>query len=550
MLKYLSIKNLILIQHIEINFQNGLSVFTGETGAGKSMILDSLSLISGGRTKSSIKPEKGKKTIITAVVDISNFPEIKIKLDDIGVEIENEMIVKRILEESGKSKSFINDTPVSLNTLSEATEGVIEIHSQFSEQGLLDNTKHIDTLDSFGTDKEMLNKLKVLWEDLNFNKKLYKSELEELKNLNDIKDAYDYDLNELRNLNPVPGEFEGLEKKRKIIKNFIKINETLSKVNTNFVSDSIPGIENIASENLKLLNSIEDLLDEESSKQIKNLESIILEISEISKFFQNYINLEEGNKSIDDIEDRISLYKKLSKKHNVSENELSKIIELIKSKVMSLDNKENKLLEIKKNLDEIQKILINFSESISYQRSKNCIELDKKVNEEFLDLKLENASFKTFIEKIEYNIKGQDKVIFKIQTNPKSKMDEIKKISSGGELCRIALALKVTADKNKSSILFFDEVDSGIGGAVSAAVGQRLKRLGENRQVCVITHSPQVASVGQNHYKVIKSKFETRLKKLNSEERTEEIARMLSAKEITHEAIEAAKKLINDSKEN
>jgi len=339
MLKYLSIKNLILIQHIEINFQNGLSVFTGETGAGKSMILDSLSLISGGRTKSSIKPEKGKKTIITAVVDISNFPEIKIKLDDIGVEIENEMIVKRILEESGKSKSFINDTPVSLNTLSEATEGVIEILSQFSEQGLLDNTKHIDTLDSFGTDKEMLNKLKVLWEDLNFNKKLYKSELEELKNLNDIKDAYDYDLNELRNLNPVPGEFEGLEKKRKIIKNFIKINETLSKVNTNFVSDSIPGIENIASENLKLLNSIEDLLDEESSKQIKNLESIILEISEISKFFQNYINLEEGNKSIDDIEDRISLYKKLSKKHNVSENELSKIIELIKSKVMSLDNK-------------------------------------------------------------------------------------------------------------------------------------------------------------------------------------------------------------------
>ena len=548
MLKYLSIKNLILIQHIEINFQNGLSVFTGETGAGKSMILDSLSLISGGRTKSSIKPEKGKKTIVTAVIDIHNFPEILKRMDEIGVEVDNEIIVKRIVDEGGRSKSFINDTLVSLNTLKELTEDVIEIHSQFSEQGLLDNTTHIDTLDNFGTKKEALSKLKTLWEDLNSKEKLYKIELDEFKNLNDIKEAYDYDLKELKNLNPVSDEFDELEKKRKIIKNFIKINETLSKVNANFTSDSIPGIENLASENLKLLNSIEELLDEESSKQIKNLESMVLEISEISKFFRNYTNLEDGNRSIDDIEDRISLYKKLSKKHNVRESELSSIEELIRSKIILLNDGENKLLEIKKDLDETKKILVDYSQSISFQRLKNCMELDTKVNNEFLDLKLENANFKTFIEKIEYNAKGQDKVTFKIQTNPKSKMDEIKKISSGGELCRIALALKVTADKNKTSILFFDEVDSGIGGAVSAAVGQRLRRLGENRQVCVITHSPQVASFGQNHYKVSKSKFETKLVKLDSEERVMEIARMLSAKEITPEAIEAAKKLIHDSK--
>ncbi|MFL2650040.1 MAG: DNA repair protein RecN [Alphaproteobacteria bacterium] len=547
MLKYLSIKNLILIQHIEINFQNGLSVFTGETGAGKSMILDSLSLISGGRTKSSIKPEKGKKTIITAIIDIHHFTEIKVKLDNIGIETDNEIIIKRILDEYGKSKSFINDTPVSLNTLKDVTDGVIEIHSQFSEQGLLDNTTHIDTLDNFGTNKDILSKLKEIWEDLKSKENLYTSELEEFKKLSETKQTYDYDLKELRNLNAVSGEFEELEKKRKIIKNFIKINETLSKVNNNFSSDSIPGIEKLASENLKLLNSIEDLLDDESIKQIKTLESIILEITEISKFFQNYMHLEEGGKSIDDIEDRISLYKKLSKKHNVSEDDLIEVKELIKSKVISLDNKENKLLEIRNDLNETKEKFINHSDLISSQRLKNCEELDLKVNSEFLDLKLENASFKTFIEKTEYNVKGQDKVTFKLQTNPKSKMDEIKKISSGGELCRIALALKVTADKNKSSILFFDEVDSGIGGAVSAAVGQRLKRLGENRQVCVITHSPQVASVGQNHYKVTKSKFETKLIKLDIEERILEIGRMLSAEEITSEAIEAAKKLIDDS---
>ena len=547
MLKYLSIKNLILIQNIEINFQNGLTVFTGETGAGKSMILDSLSIISGGRTKSSIKPEKGKKTIISAIIDIYHFSEIRVKLANIGIETDSEIIVKRILDEYGKSKSFINDIPVSLNTLKEITDGVIEIHSQFSEQGLLDNRTHIDTLDNFGDNKEMLSKLKVIWEDLNSKEKIYESELEEFKKLSEIKETYDYDLKELRNLNPTSGEFGELEKKRKIIKNFIKINETLSKVSDNFSSDSIPSIEKLAAENLKLLNNIEDLLDDESIKQIKNLESIILEISEISKFFQSYINLEDDNKSIDDIEDRISLYKKLSKKHNVNETDLLKVEESIKSKVISLDDKENKLLDLKKNLDETKKIFINHSELVSSQRLKNCVELDSKVNGEFLDLKLENASFKTFIEKVDYNSKGQDKVIFKIQTNSKSKMDEIKKISSGGELCRIALALKVTADKNKSSILFFDEVDSGIGGAVSAAVGQRLKRLGENRQVCVITHSPQVAAVGKNHYKVTKRNFETQLIKLDRNEKIQEIGRMLSAKEITFEAIEAAKKLINDS---
>ena len=170
-------------------------------------------------------------------------------------------------------------SPISLNTLKNVTEGVIEIHSQFSEQGLLDNTTHIDTLDNFGTNKEILFKLKEIWEDLKSKENLYKSELEEFKKLSEIKETYDYNLKELRNLNPLSGEFEELDKKRKIIKNFIKISETLSKVNNNFSSDSIPGIEKLASENIKLLNSIEDLLDDESIKQIKS--------SRISNFRNN-----------------------------------------------------------------------------------------------------------------------------------------------------------------------------------------------------------------------------------------------------------------------
>ena len=454
MLKYLSIKNLILIQDIQINFQKGLSVLTGETGAGKSMILDSLSLISGSRTKSTIKPEKGKKTTITAIIDISEFPEIKIKLENIGIDSDGEMLIKRILDDDGKSKSFVNDTLVSLNTLKEVTEEVIEIHSQFSEQGLLDNSSHIDTLDNFGTDKNKLKNLNNLWEDYNSKKKLYEKELEELKNISEVKEAHEYDLKELRSLKPIYGELEGLEKKRKTIKNFIKISEILKKVNSNFSSDSTPGIEDLISENLKLLMSIEDLLDKESLKQIKNLESMNLEICEISNFFQNYLGFDGNNTSIDDIEERISIYKKLSKKHNVDANELCNIEESIKSKIILLDNKEDTLKKIKASLNDVKAMFEKESGLLSSIRIQNIKNLDSKVNNEFLDLKLENAKFQTFLERADYNNKGQDKVTFKIKTNPKSKMDEIKKISSGGELCRIALALKVTADKNKSSILF------------------------------------------------------------------------------------------------
>ena len=199
------------------------------------------------------------------------------------------------------------------------------------------------------------------------------------------------------------------------------------------------------------------------------------------------------------------------------------------------------------NLEKVKNKYLTKSKNISNIRIKNSKLLDSKVNGEFKDLKLEQANFKTFFETTESSPNGNDKVTFKIQTNPKSNMDEIKNISSGGELCRIALALKVTSDKNILSTLFFDEVDSGIGGAVSSAVGQRLKRLGNNRQVCVITHSPQVASIGNNHYKVVKNKFETSLEKLNEKQRVLEIARMLSAKQITEEATIAAKKLIDES---
>ena len=547
MLKYLSIKNLILIQDIEINFEKGLTVFTGETGAGKSMILDSLAILSGSRIKSSLRPSGGKKTTITGIIDVSEFSEIKQKLLNIDVEFNDEVIIKRVLSEDGKSKSFINDILVSLNTLKEVTDGIIEVHSQFSEQGLLDSSSHLETLDNFGTNKQDLQDLKNTWDEMLSLKSVYDKELKEFQELDEAKKNFEEDLREFKSLNPISGEFEELEKKKKILKNYLKISETLNKINMNFISENPPGIEMLANENMKLLNSIENMLDDVSIEQIKNFESNLLEIAEISKYFQSYLGTEGKTNNLESIEERIFLYKKISKKHNVKEQDLFQLKETIQNKVFSSDEKQKLIERIKLNLEKVKNKYLTKSKNISNIRIKNSKLLDSKVNGEFKDLKLEQANFKTFFETTESSPNGNDKVTFKIQTNPKSNMDEIKNISSGGELCRIALALKVTSDKNILSTLFFDEVDSGIGGAVSSAVGQRLKRLGNNRQVCVITHSPQVASIGNNHYKVVKNKFETSLEKLNEKQRVLEIARMLSAKQITEEATIAAKKLIDES---
>ncbi len=549
MLKYLSIKNLILIQNIEIYFQKGLCVLTGETGAGKSMILDSLSLITGSRTKSSIKPEKGKKTIVTAQINISGFPNIKEKLNELDLNVEDELIIKRTISDDGKSKSFINDNLVSLSTLKQATQGVIEIHSQFSEQGLLDSSTHIKTLDNFGTDNQNLNKLSILWEKLKATEVEYKIFSKKIENLTEISKENENDLKEIKMLNPVVNEFEELEKKRKLIKNYIKISESINNISQNFVNEEQKGIENLINDNLKILNNIHSLLDNETKTQIKNLESISLEISEISKYFSNFLEPNIEQNSIETIEQRVAEFKRISRKHNVSETELHKLPNVIESKLLSSEQYSEKLTELKQRLDSLKNQYFQISNTVSGIRYQNSKLLDENINNEFQDLKLENAKFKTFLEDNEPSSTGQDKVMFKIKTNPKSEMDEIKKISSGGELCRIALAIKVTADKNKLSTLFFDEVDSGIGGAVSTAVGARLKRLGNNRQVCVITHSPQVASLGNSHYKVLKNKFETKLIKLDINDRINEIARMLSANEITTEAINAAKKLIDQSKQ-
>jgi len=271
---------------------------------------------------------------------------------------------------------------------------------------------------------------------------------------------------------------------------------------------------------------------------------------EIANYFSSILNEEFDIKSLEKIEDRIEDFRRISKKHKIAENSLIEFREILNSKLDGtyLENKKLEILELQ--YKKIEETYQQESHKLSNLRKQSSRELDNLINKELPELKLENARFETYFENDVPTENGFDKVTFKIKTNPNSEMGSIKNVSSGGELCRIALAIKVIAQKNSKTTMVFDEVDSGIGGAVSTAVGERLKKLGNTKQVIVVTHSPQVAAFGNDHfivYKTVKNnESKINLKQLDKDQKVNEIARMLSGKETTSEAINAAKKLINE----
>ena len=549
MIKHLSIKNLLLIDEIDIELNNGLCVLTGETGAGKSMILDSLGLISGERIKASFKPEKGKTSSVSAIIDISNFEFLKHELQELGIDCDDEILIKRIITENGKSKSFVNDNLISLSILKKISNNLVEIHSQFSEQGLLDSNTHIDTLDEFGDYLDSKIEIRQFWESLLESKKKFESKKEELSIVKNEREQIEYDLKEIENLSPLENEFNELVKKRVVLKNSAKISECLQSVIDNFYSETPNGIDRLLLKNISELDKIKNLLDENSLKKIEELNSIYIDIQELANYFSSLMNEEFDVSSLDKIEERIESYRRISRKHKIEESNLLEF----KNKLIKV---ADSTLELEKITNEYEKVYLenvqkfeNGAKKLSEMRKNSAVKLDKFINQEFPSLKLENAKFKSFFEDTNPSQNGIDKVTFKIKTNPNSEMGAIKNISSGGELCRIALAIKVIAQKKNKTTMVFDEVDSGIGGAVSSAVGERLKKLGESKQVIVVTHSPQVAAFGNDHFIVEKNtesdKSIIKLKKLNNEEKLKEIARMLSGKEITLEAVNAARKLIN-----
>ena len=561
MLSYISIKNIVLIDKLELNFKKGFTVLTGETGAGKSIIVDAINLLLGNRADRRLIKKGQNEASVSALFSVNQNHEVRNILTKYGLVAENEIIIRRKILSNGRSQSFINDEVISLNIMREVSGYLIEVNGQNDQAGLLDNSNHVKILDIWGNLSK--NTQKVL---VSYN--LYK---DKLKSYNEYKDKVNEftfkqkylieDLEEINGLALEEDEIDKLIEKKKYLTSIEKIKDSLEKINflLKGSADSNGIYENLV-HSKKQISSILSLNKELFNKLDESIENTLIEYKETEALLEECMaSIDENNSSLDYIENRISTIKRIARKHNVEENQINSFKNKLENILNKLSDSENELKKRKNDINiNKEKYKVNAKE-LTDLRYKASIKLSESINKEFPILKLDNAKFAISINLLEENnwkSDGMDSVIFKIETNKDSGYDFISKIASGGELSRIMLAIKVSiASEYENSIaktLIFDEVDTGVGGAVADAVGKRLNLLAKHNQVLAVTHHPQVAARAGNHFKVnknnINSYSSTSINNLNKAERIEEIARMLSGEKITDAARNAAESLFNHNK--
>lgn len=561
MLNYISIKNIVLIEKLELNFEEGFTVLTGETGAGKSIIVDAINLILGNRAEKRLIKKGKDEATVSALFTVRKDHEVIGLIHDNGIFFENEILLRRRILSNGRSQSFLNDQPISLNFMKEITSYLIEVNGQNDQSGLLENSNHINILDNWGNLSKYTQDLALVYNLYKDKVDMYNEYKEKIKLFESNKNHLTEDLEEIIQLDLKDNEVNKLIESKNYLMSIEKIKESLTQINFLLKGDaeskgiyeslslSRKQILAILSLNKKLFNRLDDAL-EKTIIELKETEAILGECLD---------SIDENNLSLDAIENRISLIKRIARKHNIEENEIVSLKDKFENKLNSIENSNQDLKIIE---DEI-KILRNEYKlnalKLSKLRHEASIKLSKFVNSEFPILKLESAKFNSSLNELDENNwkpNGIDKVIFKIETNKDSGFDFISKIASGGELSRIILAIKVSLiaeHKNiNSKTLIFDEVDTGVGGAVADAIGKRLELLGQHNQVLAVTHHPQVAARSSNHFKVNKSNKDsyssTSINNLNYNERLEEIARMLSGERITDAARKAAESLFKENK--
>ncbi len=547
MLKSLSIKNVVLIESLEIEFSKGLTVLSGETGAGKSILLDSLGLLLGNRAETSLIRTGEEKLSVSGVFEIDKSNKIHAIAKEYDLDIDDDIIIKRTITSEGKGKILFNDQPITLKLLKEISSHLIEIHGQHDSQGLLNQDLHGSILDSYG-------KLEASIKDVSLAYKQYKTTQRELAKKEELllkaqkeEENLIHWVNELEKTSPQKGEEETLRIRRNELMNAEKIIEKLntaySSLNGSFsVIEQITKARNAISRANEIVNNKYSQIEESLENTLYTLNDTISEIESSSE------DISLNQNEIDNIETRLYHLRDLAKKHNTQIDLLPEKLEELKSLLNNIQYGQSEINELKQLLDVQKKDYITKATNLSNLRQKSAETLDKYVAKELPALKMEKARFKTEISKKEENNWseiGWDDICFKVSTNPNTPFGALNKIASGGELSRFMLALKVNLAQNSSQeTIIFDEIDTGIGGATAEAVGERLSRLSKNEQVLVVTHSPQVASFSTEHYKVEKQTKDnittTSLTKLSKEGKIEEIARMLAGETITKEARAAA----------
>ena len=536
MLSTLHIKNIGIIDDLSINFEEGFNVLTGETGAGKTLIIGSLAILSGGRFSKEMIRKGEECSLIEASIFVpqSEFAE------------DGNIIISREVYSNGRNTCKVNGNLVTVSELKRIMSKIIDIHGQHDNQNLLDNTKHIVYLDSFIGDElfkmkqeyqEYFNKYNEIKNKLKNN---YGDETEKTRRL----DLLRYQYNEIDVANLKIGEDLELEEKHNIMMNSEKLKENLEEIDENINSNAIEYISN----SIRCLEKIEDYGEIYKSK-LAELKSIYYELQETARdlsSLKDEANFDEYER--DEVERRLDIIFSLKRKYGNSIEEILEYKSKLAEEIEQIENVEEINKKLRTEQKEIESKMNNLCNLMNEKREKYGIILSEKINNELKDLEMPNACFSIKIEKeASFNINGNDKVEFAISTNIGEESKELIKIASGGEMSRIMLAIKtVLADIDEVPILVFDEIDTGISGKAAKAVAEKMKIISNKHQTLCITHLPAIAAQGKNNFYIYKEvtngKTRTKIKKLNEQEIIFEIAR-ISNGDITDVAIENAKEL-------
>lgn len=521
MISTLHIKNIGIIDEILIDFSKGLNILTGETGAGKTLIIDALGIVSGGRfSKEMIR--KGEN---------HSFVEVSIYLPDNPKSIDNNIIISREIFDNGRNTCKINGRLVTVNELKEFMKNIINIHGQNDNQNLLNKENHIKYLDKF-LGKEFLNKklnyTRLYNEYVSINKELkenYGDEKEKQRKL----DLLYYQLNEIKNANLKMNEDEELEEQKNLIVNAERISKSLNEADLQINENAL----NALSIAIKRLERIEDI-NVKYQKTLSSLKSNYYDLQEIAIDLSHYnsdSSFEESER--EEIENRIDEINDLKRKYGNTIGEILNYKQEIEEEINKIENVEEKNKKLKSELDNIEIELEKLGKELHKDREEKGIVLVEKINKELTDLEMPNAKFQISINNVNFNKDGIDEVEFMITTNKGEDFKSLIKTASGGEMSRIMLAIKtVLSDIDEVPILIFDEIDTGISGKAGSAVGEKLKTISKKHQVIIVTHLASIAAKGNANYYIYKEVEEnntkTRIKNLNEQEVLEEIARIAS----------------------
>ncbi len=558
MLTALTIRDIVLIDRLDLEFGSGLSVMTGETGAGKSILLDAFALALGARGDAGLVRSGAELGQVTAVFELAGgHPAYQVLAEsEIAIEPGEQLILRRSQSPDGRTKAFLNDAPVSVQLLRRVGATLVEIHGQHDDRALTDTATHRDLIDAYGglgREAAALGSIHRAW------RQALEAAAEHEAHIARVRDNADYlthALEELRTLDPQPDEETALAERRTLMMHAEKIADDLEEARAALSGEGTADARLNAA--LRKLERQGETTGAVLSGVAEAIERVLGEANEARAAIEAALRQTTFEPSeLEETEERLFALRALARKHKAQVADLPNLVSKFQSELDALDAGEHRLVELRRAAHDARQAYVEAAEALSEKRREGAKALDAAVMVELAPLKLEGAEFFTSIETSpaeEGGPSGLDRVAFWVRTNPGTAPGPLMKVASGGELSRFILALKVVlAARGSAPTLIFDEIDTAIGGATAAAMGERLARLAHDLQVLAVTHAPQVAAQASGHLRISKQPLGdddavvTRVAVLGSDQRREEIARMLAGQTVTDEARAAAERLMERS---